>query len=35
MLIPGYAFMYPATQQPADDIPGKDSNKQKDTKPAH
>lgn len=34
MLIPGYVLMYPATQQPADDIPGKDSNKPKDTKDA-
>ena len=33
MLIPGYALMYPAVQQPADDVPGKDNNKPKDTKP--
>ena len=43
MLIPGYALMYPAVQKAADDeIPGKDSNKpkdskkdSKDSKPAH
>ena len=34
MLVPGYALMYPAIQQPADDIPGKDNNKPKDTKDA-